>query len=148
MKYDELVECGRCGGNACYVQEVTKDVKIEQCFGCGFLTNSLMKRDTPFFFAQMQELPNLYKDLMVEDESTGKIWMPTLINIKDKGMVFADGTSKDSWAWAGVKAVKIKTAKDKIKYKGAKWRADMTTIKHFSEKDYMDALSYIGVIPG
>jgi hypothetical protein len=24
---------------------------------------------------------------------------------------------------------------------------DMTTISHFNERDYMDALSYIGVLP-
>ena len=39
----------------------------------------------------MEILPELYKSLMVEDE-TGKIWMPSMVNIPDKGMVFTDGT--------------------------------------------------------
>ena len=28
-----------------------------------------------------------------------------------------------------------------------KHRMDMTTIKHFKERDFMEALSYIGVLP-
>jgi hypothetical protein len=27
------------------------------------------------------------------------------------------------------------------------WRMDMTTLQMFSERDFMEALSYIGVIP-
>ena len=29
-----------------------------------------------------------------------------------------------------------------------KHRMDMTTMKHFKERDFMEALSYIGVLPG
>ena len=145
MKYDELTQCSRCGGDACYVQEVTKDIKIELCYGCGFQSNSLMKKDTQFFFEQMETLPDLYKALMDEEER-GKIWMPTSINVEDKGMVFADGTGRDNWRWAGVKAVPV-SKEEKEKYKGAKYRADMSTIKHFEERDFMEALSYIGVLP-
>lgn len=145
MKFDDLIQCGRCGGDACYTQEVTKDIKIELCYGCGFQSNSLMKKDTQFFFEQMEVLPDLYKALMDEEED-GKIWMPTSINVEDKGMVFADGTGRDNWRWAGVKAIPV-SKEEKEKYKGAKYRADMSTIKHFEERDFMDALSYIGVLP-
>ena len=27
------------------------------------------------------------------------------------------------------------------------WRMDMTTLENFSERDFMEALSYIGVLP-
>lgn len=145
MKFDELTLCSRCGSDACYTQEVTKDIKIELCYGCGFQSNSLMKKDTQFFFEQMEVLPDLYKALMDEEEK-GKIWMPTSINIEDKGMVFADGTGRDNWRWAGVKAVPV-LKDEKEKYKGAKYRADMSTIKHFEERDFIEALSYIGVLP-
>ena len=36
---------------------------------------------------------------------------------------------------------------EKDKFKDEKFRADMTTLKHFEERDFMDALSYIEVIP-
>lgn len=146
MNFDELKECSRCGSDACYTQEVTKDIKIELCYGCGFQSNSLMKKGSEFFNEQWEVLPELYKALMDEEEETGKIWMPTTINIKDKGMIFADGTGRDNWAWAGVKAVPV-SKEEKEKYKGEDFRADMSTIKHFGERDFIEALSYIGVLP-
>lgn len=146
MNFDELKECSRCGSDACYSQEVTKEIKIELCYGCGFQSNSLMKKGSEFFNEQWELLPELYKVLMDEEEETGKIWMPTTINIKDKGMVFADGKSRSNWKWAGVKAVPI-SEDEKDKFKNEKFRTDMTTLKHFEERDFMDALSYIEVIP-
>lgn len=138
MNFDELKECTRCGSDACYKQEVTKDISIEMCYGCGFQSNSLMEKGSEFFNEQWELLPELYKVLMDEEEETGKIWMPSTINLKEKGMVFADGNSRNNWRWAGVKAIPDKE-------KG--FKTDMSTIKHFNERDFIEALSYIGVLP-
>jgi hypothetical protein len=146
MQYDNLIECSRCGSDACYIQEITPEVKLEFCYGCGFQSHSLMKPGTEFFIEQLALLPDLYKSLLEEEEDTGKVWMPSFINVIEKGMVFANGSSKDNWRWAGVKAIPV-SKKEKKKYKDAKYRADMTTIKYFEERDYMGALSYIGTLP-
>ena len=53
-------------------------------------------------------------------------------------MVFAEGNSKDNWAWAAVKAIPDEE-------KG--YKTDMTTAKHFVERDFIEALSHIGVLP-
>ena len=37
---DNLTICGRCGSNACYVQEITKEIHTHFCYGCGFQTNT------------------------------------------------------------------------------------------------------------
>lgn len=146
MKYDELKECTRCGSDACYTQEVTKDISIEMCYGCGFQSNSIIKKGNEFFNLQFENLPELYKELMDEEEETGKIWMPTIINLKDKGMVFADGTGRNNWRWAAVKSVEI-PKEEQEKFKEEKYKADMSTIKHFIEREFIEALSYIGVLP-
>jgi len=72
--------------------------------------------------------------------------MQSFINVAEKGMIFADGTGRDNWRWAGVKAIPV-LKEEKTKYKDAKYRADMSTIKHFEERDFMETLSYIGVLP-
>ena len=146
MQYDNLTECSRCSSDACYIQEITPEVKLEFCYGCGFQFHSLMKPGTEFFTEQLTLLPDLYKSLLEEEEETGKVWMPSFINVVEKGMVFADGTGRNNWRWAGVKAILV-SKDEKKKYKNAKYRADMTTIKHFEERDFMEALSYIGVLP-
>ena len=149
---DNLIICSRCGSDACYVEEVNQDIKTYFCYGCGFQTNSLMKEGESFYEEQLSILPELYKDLLFTDEE-GKIWMPTTINVPTQGMVFANGSSKEQWNWAAVKAVSI-TEEEKEKYpipgkQGEYYerRMDMTTLEGFPEREFMEALSYIGVLP-
>jgi hypothetical protein len=145
MRYDSLIECSRCGSDSSYIQEISPEIKIEMCMGCGFQTHSLLKIESEFLNEQLSILPDLYKSLIEEDES-GKVWMPSFINVPEKGMVFADGNSRDNWRWAGVKSIPVK--EDEMeKYKGVKYRADMSTIKHFEERDFIGALSYIEILP-
>jgi hypothetical protein len=149
---DNLIVCSRCGSDACYVDEVNQDIKTYFCYGCGFQTNSLMKEGEEFYEIQMQNLPELYKALAHTDDN-GKVWMPSAVNLPQQGMVFANGNNSNEWKWSAVKAVPVKE-EEKTKYPipGKKdqyyeWRMDMTTISHFNERDYMEALSYIGVLP-
>ena len=146
---DNLTICNRCGSDACYVQEVNSEITLHFCYGCGFQANSAMKRDSEFLKEQMEILPELYKELMGEDEN-GLIWMPSMVNIPDKGMVFADGSRASNWAWGAVKAIPMpeeEKAKFKAKGKEYDYKMDMTTLQHFPERDFIEALSYIGVLP-
>ena len=147
---DNMIICDRCGSDACYVQEVNSEIKNYQCYGCGFITNSLLKQGSQFFEEQMELLPNLYKELMGEDDD-GKIWMPSTINIPKKGMIFANGANTESWKWGAVKAVEVKDD-EKEKYpipnkegEYYKHRMDMETLQEFNENDYIEALDYIGI---
>ena len=128
---DNLTICSRCGSDACYTTEVNDKIKTYSCFGCGFITNTLMTRDSEFLNEQMESLPDLYKELMGEDEN-GLVWMPNTVNVPSQGMVFADGTNGSNWKWG---AVLPDESGEKM---------DMSTIKHFSERDYIEALDYIG----
>ena len=146
---DNLTTCNRCGSDACYVQEVNQDVKLHFCYGCGFQANTAMKRDSEFLQQQMETLPELYKELMGEDEN-GTIWMPSVVNLPDKGMVFADGPNGQQWQWAAVKATLMsEEEKTKFKEKGKEYdyKMDMSTLTHFPEREFMEALTYIGVLP-
>jgi hypothetical protein len=148
---DNLIACTRCEGDACYENIISPEVRTYFCYGCGFISNSVMKENSEFLNEQMEILPELYKELTVKDEESGMIWMPSMVNIPDKGMIFADGTSSSNWKWASVKAIPVKE-EEKTKYPipGKKdeyyqWRMDMSTMKHFDEKDFIEALDYLGV---
>ena len=149
---DNLIIYKHCGSDACYVEEVNQELSTYFCYGCGFQTNSLMKDDSEFYKEQISILPELYKDLLEKDED-GIIWMPSTINLPQQGMIFANGPSKNDWGWASVKAVPV-TEEEKEKYpipsqkgKFYEWRMDMTTLKMFTKRDYIEALSYIGILP-
>jgi hypothetical protein len=149
---DNLITCTRCGSDACYVDEVNQDIKTYFCYGCGFQTNSLMKEGEDFYNSQVEILPELYKDLFYKDEN-GKTWMPSSVNIPTQGMIFANGPSSVEWKWAAVKAIPV-AEEEKTKYpipgkegQYYEWRMDMTTLKEFNERDFMEALTYINVLP-
>jgi|TARA_R110000772_G_C13180048_1_gene427953 hypothetical protein len=152
MNSDKLTICDKCGSDACYVTEVNQDINNYFCYGCGFQSNTLMREGEELLEEQMKSLPELYKDLKFED-TNNQIWFPSTVNLTEQGMVFANGSSTRNWKWAAVKAIPV-TDEEKLKYpipnkenEFYKWRMDMTTIKQFKERDFMEALSYIGVLP-
>ena len=150
MSKDKLNICSRCGSDACYEQELGKEYKVSQCYGCGFTTNTLMKKDSEFLKEQLEILPELYKDLIHIDDK-GYHWMPTAINNPEQGMIYADGKTHQNWKWSVVKAIKI-LEEDKKKYpipnkeeEYYEYKMDTSTLKQFNERDFIEALDYIGV---
>jgi len=123
---EKLIDCSRCGSNAC--SEISNGkVTIWICMGCGFTSNNTITESNS---EQMEiTLPELYKALKYKDQD-GKYWYPNSVVLEDKSMVFAEGTSVDDWRWSAVQS------KDS--------KADMTTKQEFAEREFMDALEYIG----
>jgi len=142
---DNLTICSRCGSDACYVDEVNLEIKTQFCYGCGFQTNSLMKEGEEFYTQQLDVLPELYKDLLYTDKNN-QVWMPSAVNIPEQGMVFANGPSGQEWGWAAVKAIELQEGDKRVR-EDQTHKMDMNSIQMFGERDFMDALSYIGVLP-
>lgn len=146
MQYDEIVDCPKSGGDLCYKMEINKDITNYLSLSCGFWTNTLMKQGNDFLKEQFSTLPELHKDLAWEDPLTKLIWIPNTINIEDKGMVFANGISESEWSWGAVKAIPLEEG-EVAKIKGQTHKMDMSSLKSFHERDYIDALSFIGILP-
>ena len=149
---DKIIMCPKSGGDLCYETQVTPEITNWMSLSCGYWTNSLMKEGNEFYSEQMETLPELYKDIAWKDESTELVWLPQTINEPQKGMIFANGTNVKEWKWSAVKAVHV-TEEEKYKYpipkqpgKFYEYRMDMTTIQHFDEREFIDALEYIGLI--
>tara|TARA_X000001316_G_scaffold4219_1_gene910 strand:- start:64 stop:501 length:438 start_codon:yes stop_codon:yes gene_type:complete len=139
---DKLVECKRCGGNACYEQNIGEDITTWMCMGCGFTTSTLMTKDGEVVKNAIETSPELYKDLMFEDTDK-RVWLPATITLPEKGMVFIDGANKQEWKWAAVKAIPLEEGDKKVS-EGQTHKMDMKNVKHFEQKDFMDALENIG----
>jgi hypothetical protein len=153
MQHEEIINCPKSGGDLCYKVQIAPEIYNYMSLSCGFWTNSFMKIDHEFFQQQMETLPELYKDLAWTDPKTELIWLPNTINIQDKGMVFANGTGISDWHWAAVQAIEIpEEERENHPIPGKpgefmKYRMDMKNMKRFGERDYIEALSYIGVLP-
>lgn len=149
---DKLVE-GPFGSNACYEQAIEQDgqqVTTWMCFGSGFTSSTLMTEGSPALEAALSTAPELYKAIMHKDKD-GKVWLPATITLPDMGMVFVDGSTKEDWKWAAVQSVPLTDEDRKAEVNGkpkypasATTKPDMANIKHFDQRDFMDALEVIG----
>ena len=142
---DKLTECKRCGGNACYEQNINEETTTWLCMGCGFTTSTVMIKDGQAHNNLLETSPELYKDLLFED-SDNRIWAPATITLPNKGMVFLDGSSQKTWQWAAVKSIEITEEDRKTKKfpKDQTTKMDMKNMQHFGQKEFMDALEVIG----
>ena len=153
MQHEEIINCPKSGGDLCYKVQVAPEIYNYMSISCGFWTNSFMTEDHEFYMQQMETLPELYKDLAWKDPETGLVWLPNTINLEDICMVFANCTNISNCKWAAVKAIEIpKKEQKKHPIPGKpgqfmKYKMDMKNMKTFEERDYMDALSYIGILP-
>lgn len=139
---EEFITCERCGSNACLHEVHDNKDEAWMCFGCGFTTSTQIIPESELFNQVTSTLPELYKELIFFYE--GKAWLPSTITVPDKGMVFIDGTSVDDWKWAGALSTEIsEDEKDKFP-KDQTHKIDFNSIKHFEQRDFMEALEYIG----
>ena len=139
---EQLVTCKRCGSNACLEQQVNEEVTTQLCMGCGFTTSTLMTEGSEVVTTALETSPELYKDLMHKDQD-GNIWMPSTLTLPNKGMVFVDGTNTKDWSWAAVKAIPLEEGDKKLS-DDQTHKMDMKNLKHYAERDFMDALEHIG----
>ncbi len=123
---EQLIDCPRCNSNAC--SEVSNEkLTMWTCFGCGFTSNTTLVEAN---IATTEEvLPELYKALRYIDIK-GYYWYPLAVILEDKAMLFAEGKSVEDWKWSAVQS------KDN--------KPDMSTKKEFVEREFMEALDYIG----
>ncbi len=137
MTAEKIVMCPKSGGDLCIETQLNPEVTTYMSLSCGFWSNSLMKEGEEFHEKQMLDLPELYKDLAWTDPETSLVWIPNTINLQEQGMVFAYGPNKDSWGWGAAKAIQ----------EDGKWKMDLANMVVFPERDYIEALSFIGILP-
>lgn len=142
---DNLVDCKRCGGNACYEQKVNDEITTWLCMGCGFTSSTVMTEGSQPVTNIIETSPELYKDLITKDKD-GLIWSPATITLPGKGMVFIDGSSIKEWKWSAVKAIPLTEEEKKSgRYpEDQEVKMDMKNAQTFGQKEFMDALEIIG----
>ena len=148
MTAEKIINCPKSGGDLCYETQINPELSTYLSLSCGFWSNSLMKEDSEFYKEQIETLPELYKELAWKDENTGLIWIPNTINQPELGMIFAYGPNSSSWGWAAVKAIEVPEGERKeIMGKIQTHKMDMPNMKIFPERDYLEALSFVGILP-
>ena len=142
---DNLIDCPLCGEvKGCYSIKMDEHHNTYLCLGCGYQSNDLMRVGEFDFDSYEEQLPELYKDMKRED-SEGRVWYPSVVNIQEKGTVFMNGTSKEKARWSAIKSVLLTDEeKQKPVFKGKTHKSDPSSLLDFGN-DYLSALEHIGI---
>jgi hypothetical protein len=136
---DNLIKCPHCDSHLCF-EQTNEYYTHWLCFGCGYTTNSHMIEDSEFAKAQIETTAELVKDLMFIDGDK-KIWSPAVFNISEKGMLFPNGSNKDTWYWSVAPFIKEK--KKGRKKTDPEYKVDTQNIKHFNKDLFSVAIHHL-----
>lgn len=139
---DKITTCKRCSGAFCYEQALPDNVTSWLCMNCGFTTVSTMKVGSEQVKSLYNTLPDLYKDLLHEDDQS-LVWAPATITVPEVGMVFIDGTNAKNYNWTFAPIIPI-AKKDRKKYsKGQTHRVDMSSAQSFGPFEFINAMALL-----
>ena len=145
---DQLIECRKCGSPYCY--ESFHQNKVDwKCLSCGFVSNSYMMPNTDFVLSFEQTIARLHVDMKFLD-SEGFLWYPITYDAPGKGMIFADGTTKENWKWTVVPYVPVQPEeREKFKKKDGTYathKTDFSKKQSFEQTEFPLAVEFLGVL--
>ena len=159
LKKDKLVNSPICDSNACYESEFkTQDgvIKTWLCMTSGYTSNTTMTEGSETLNKTLELTADLIRDLRQDHVPPGGgeklAWLPTVIKMPNKGMIFPEPIKeKDDWGWTVVKAIPI-PEEEQHKYPDAtnpgvnyKFKMDMKNMKRYDKLCFMDAAEELGM---
>jgi len=144
----KTVDCAVCGENTA-LEEIDGTVTSWMCVSCGYTSNTLYKKNSTQIRKVFSTSPKLINDLKIYDKKRFIYWIPTVINMPTRGLIFPEGT-KSQLLWTYIPIVEIPESEQK-KYpvenqlgKFHTQKLDSTHSKKFTR--FYDALKEMGAI--
>jgi len=76
------------------------------CMTTGFMSNTAYSVGSDKLNQELERSPELVKALQHFDEERELVWLPTILNIPGKGMIYPDGTL-EKWEWCHASVIEI-----------------------------------------
>tara|TARA_B100000424_G_scaffold238648_1_gene204853 strand:- start:4377 stop:4886 length:510 start_codon:yes stop_codon:yes gene_type:complete len=153
LKYkEEQIESPIDGSENCF--KVFTEPSSEESYLCmttGYSSNSNLRVGSKELELELERSPELVRAIQFYDEKRDLVWIPTIINIPEKGMVFPEG-NLENWGWSYASIVGIPEdeqknypipGKDGEFYTG---RLDMQNSKKYKKNEFHKALIDMGVL--
>tara|TARA_R110000744_G_scaffold19769_2_gene51950 strand:- start:292 stop:759 length:468 start_codon:yes stop_codon:yes gene_type:complete len=144
------ITCPVDGGGNCY-HERLKEGDTYMSFDCGYATNEHYKIGSEAIDNVLSKAPQLIKALAFEDLALGLVWIPSVVQIPGKGIVFPDGESEDKWGYRYAEEILIpEDEQSEWPIEGQdgefyKHRLDMENSKTYESCQFSDAISNLGL---
>ena len=149
---EEQIKSPIDGSDKCY--RIYSEPFTEESYLCmktGYSTNSKLKIASPELNEELERSPELIRAVQFFDEERDLVWIPTIMNIPGKGMVFPEG-SLEKWGWAVASIIDIPEDEQKnypIPNKDGEFytsKLDIENCKRFEKNEFDKALIDMGVL--
>ena len=143
--------CPHCGSKNCFEEEMKETIFAWLCCGCGYTTNSFFKEGSEMVLDAEKSTAQIVVELKFVDPNTNLAWYPSVIQVKDKGMVFPEGTKSD-WKWAFAPIIEINDEeRKKYPIPGSEndyyqTRLAVEHAERYEMSDFIGALKRIGIV--
>ena len=146
------IKCIVCQSKNCF-ESIDNNVTSYLCLRCGYTSNSLLKQDSKSLEKVMKTTPQLAKDLQIYDYTRELYWIPTVINMGDRGIIYPEGTT-NNWKWKYAKVVDVPKNKQKaypIPDKDGEYYTTMLDVENaqeFENTEFLEACKAMGITVG
>ena len=146
------IDCPVCESKNCF-ETTENDITTYLCLRCGYTSNSLLKQDSKSLEEVMKTTPQLAKDLQIYDYIRELYWIPTVINMGDRGIIYPEGTA-DSWKWKYAKVTDVPKESQKdypIPGKDGEYYTTMLDVENaeeFENTEFLQACKAMGITTG
>ena len=143
--------CPVDGGANCF-QERLPEGDTYMSFDCGYASNEHYKIGGDAIANVLSKAPKLVQDLAFEDTARGIVWIPSVVQIPNKGIVFPDGESADKWGYRFAEEIAIPEDEQKewpVEGKDGEFykaRLDIENSKPYESFQFSDAISNLGLV--
>ena len=146
------ITCPVCKSKNCF-ESIDNNITSYLCLRCGYTSNSLLKESSESLEKILETTPQLAKDLQIFDSTRELYWIPTVINMGDRGIIYPEGTA-DSWKWKYAKVTDVPKesqkdypipGKDDEYYKTM---LDVENAEEFENTEFLEACKAMGITTG
>lgn len=103
---ENLNNCPICETEQSVAEVKMGGVNTWICQSCGYQTNEGMVEGSDVEKSIYDSQPELFKDLK-EIDNNNFVWYPSVLNEKNKAMIFPDGKNIDNWGWRVAKYIPL-----------------------------------------
>ena len=143
---ESKIKCPVCKSKAqCFDEYVVEDnFHSYLCFQCGYTSNSKFKYGSDELLSSLEASPQLIIELQIADWERDIVWIPSVLNMGPKGIIFPEGTF-DDWSWKYAKVVDI-PKEDREKYNGEEKRLDVESANIYGQHEFLKACKDMGIV--
>ena len=143
---ESKIKCPVCKSKAqCFDEYVVEDnFHSYLCFKCGYTSNSKFTYGSDELLSSLEASPQLIIELQVADWERDIVWIPSVLNMGEKGIIFPEGTY-DDWSWKYAKVVDI-PEEDREKYNGEEKRLDVESANIYGQHEFLKACKDMGIV--